>query len=318
MKRKSTLNTVFIICAVLLLAAVGLAATGAFGLGRYTYEHPERYTAGEAEIPGGIRNLDLDWLSGTVTLAYHAGDTVTLRESAEREISDDLRLRWWVDGDTLRVRFAGDGFRSWSLFGRSHRKALTLTLPEGLALGDVRIHTTSGDVVVPALTAEGLTLELTSGDVRAAAGVREVRVQATSGDVALTLTGPVQTVDVDVTSGNVSVTAEEAESVRMESTSGAVGLTAERAGEVSVRTTSGGVTAALGAFRSLDAEATSGNVRLTLPEEPGFTADVHQTSGSFSSGIPLRDAEGRRVCGDGSGAVRVSVTSGDIRIDPAR
>ncbi len=318
MSRRKTMTIGLAVCAVILIAAVALGMGGVFGLGRYTYENADKYTAGETEITAAVRNLDVDWLSGSVTVAYHDGSTVELRETSKKTIGGDMQLRWWVDGDTLRVRYAKDGVRTWHLFGGTQEKALTLTLPQGIALNDVKFHTTSGDVTVPALSAGTVALEQTSGNVRAAVSAEEIRLNATSGDIELTLTGPVKKADIGVTSGRITLTADETETVNINGTSGRVTLDVKKAGTVNIRTTSGDITAKLGAFTSLNVDATSGDLQLGLPEEPGFTAAVRQTSGSFSSSVALANTDGKHVCGDGSAAVNIHLTSGNIRIDPVR
>ena len=49
---------------------------------------------------------------GSVTLARHAGSTIEIAETAPGAISGDRALRWWLDGDTLRVQYAKSGFFS--------------------------------------------------------------------------------------------------------------------------------------------------------------------------------------------------------------
>ena len=44
--------------------------------------------------------------------------------------------------------------------------------------------------------------------------------------------------------------------------------------------------------------------------EPGYRADVSTSSGSFDYTVPLAKDGGGYVCGDGSGSLKVSVTSG--------
>ena len=336
MKNK-TMTIGLIVCAVILIAAVGLSVSGIFGLNRYTYENADSYTAGGTDaIPAaGVRNISVDWLDGKVTLARHGAQTIALSEVSKKEISDDLQLRWWVDGDTLRVRYAKSGAKTHSLFGGSLNKELTLTLPEGFAAADVYLHTTSGDLIVPALDADALTLDVTSGTVRATAAAGRITARATSGDISLTSTGAAKEIGVHVTSGNIAVEAVTADTLKAEMTSGSISVTAERIGDFSadatsgdvslraaaaerikVHTTSGRITVSTAEFSALDASATSGNMQFNLPAEPGFTARVEKTSGNFTYGVPLTMQGSDYVCGDGSASVKIHVTSGDIRIDP--
>ena len=53
----------------------------------------EGYTVGEASVSGEVRELDVSWLSGSVTVELTDGDAVTLREEPQPE-SSDARMRW--------------------------------------------------------------------------------------------------------------------------------------------------------------------------------------------------------------------------------
>ena len=45
----------------------------------------EGYTVGEASVSGEVRELDVSWLSGSVTVELTDGDVVTLREEPQPE-----------------------------------------------------------------------------------------------------------------------------------------------------------------------------------------------------------------------------------------
>ena len=72
-----------------------------------------------------------------------------MKESAKRALSDDEKLQWWVDGDTLRVQFTRPGIR-WNM----PEKELTITLPESIRLLQANIGTTSGEIEIPEMKAE--------------------------------------------------------------------------------------------------------------------------------------------------------------------
>ena len=128
---KSGIRAGVVICALVLIAAVAVGISGIWnGIG-YDYANAEAYTAGGASVSGVIRHLDVDWVSGRVAVAFHASGDTLIEETCDRDIPEDLRLRWWLDGDTLRVRFAKRGRMR---IGGSPQKTLTLTLPEDISL----------------------------------------------------------------------------------------------------------------------------------------------------------------------------------------
>ena len=163
MSRNNMLRIAMILCAVVLAAAVAVSLADGVG---YRYENSEKYTAGGGTVEGAVRNLDVDWIDGQVKVAYHGEPTVLISEASNKDISGDLQLRWWLDGDTLRVRYAKSGILrlNWNL-----DKELTLTLPQDIELRDVALSATSGALDIPSLKAESLKMHVTSGDIRAAA-----------------------------------------------------------------------------------------------------------------------------------------------------
>ena len=312
MNREQIIKIAMVVLVVVLLCAVIITSTGVInsdGIGGYA--NADMYTAGGTEITDEIRNIDIDWTCGKVTVAYHAENTVTLQESAKRDLSDDEQLRWWIEGETLRIRFAKLGIRL-----NTPEKFLTVTLPEGIELKNTAIHTTSGDIEVPKINVEEmLVLDSTSGDIRAAAEAKDAEINATSGDQKVRITGKAEIIRINSTSGNIEVEADEAAILEAASTSGCVSITAADGGAVKANSTSGNIYVALEKMDSLDIDATSGSVTAMLPAEPGFTAHVDTTSGSFSYGIALTRDGDNYVCGNGSVKVSIDTTSGDVLME---
>ena len=294
MSRAARLTTGLIICAVILVAAVTLGFGGIFQAMGFTYENAKKYTAGEADISDPVKNLDIEWINGTVRIQYHNENTILLREESKKKISKDMEMRWWMDGDTLRVQYAKSGFRMMGFWNQE--KELTVTLPEEIGFGDVVIGATSGDLEIPELKAENLSLEVTSGDINASADAAKISVGATSGDISVKTAEDTEKISVATTSGNISVEAENVD-------------------EVKAGCTSGGISVRLGKFETLKVSSTSGDVTAYLPEEPGFTAELDTTSGDVKYSLPLSKEGSAYVCGDGSGTVKIGTTSGDVRIE---
>ena len=313
MNRDQKIKIAMIICAMIVLCAVIITSTGIFGsAGIGTYANADKYTAGGTEITDRVRNLDVNWTSGKVILAYHAEETVTLEESAKRSLSEDEQMHWWLDGNTLHVQYAKAGIR-WNM----PEKTLTITLPEGIELDNATIQTTSGDIEVPALKANEIDLGSTSGDIDAAVEADMVRVGATSGDLKVRLNGAADTVSIGTTSGKINLETEKADTIKAGSTSGSITITADESREIKAGSTSGAISVTARKVEKLHASATSGAVTANLSEEPGFTAKIGMTSGSFSSDIALTKNGDTYVCGDGSAEIELGTTSGNIRIAAA-
>lgn len=330
MNKISPLKVLLLVCAAILVISVALGLKQAAVWSGYQYGDARQYTAGDAEITKAVKNLDIDWLNGAVHIAYHSGDSVLLSETSNRAIGADLRMRWRLDGDILRVRYAKAGLR---MYG-NQEKELTITLPEGIVLRDADIGVTSDKLDIPALEADSLRLEATSGDVSAAVKARILSADATSGTIALQVSGGAETISAVSTSGTIRVEAPGADRVRLNSTSGTIRAALEYADELeasstsggvhvriagklkkgSIETTSGGVRAETGALDKLKLDSTSGDVEVSLPAEPGFTVSVDSTSGRFEHSLPLTRQGDDYVCGDGSGKLEISTASGNISL----
>lgn len=328
MKTKSVIAIVLIVLAV----AAGLRFVGGPLKTALAVGDDSNYSVGNATITDPVRALDIDWTSGSVTIAYHADAAIELTETAAAPLSGDQQMRWWLDGDTLRVLYEKPGFSLGDLFN-SPKKDLTITLPEGCSLDSVKIDATSAEVTIPALTADELSLNVTSGAIDAVCDAARIDIDATSGDITLTATRPGADIDLGGTSGNIHVTADDASAVllhstsgtlqadigavgvlKANSTSGGVALTVGASERVEVGTTSGDVKVSLSAPKALDIDTTSGSVVVGLPDEPGFTAHLDTTSGAINYDLPLARQGDTYVLGDGSAQVNIDTTSGSISV----
>ena len=281
--------------------------------GYYTWSVADGYTSGGATVTDAVETIDIRWTSGSVTVGYHDADTVILEEEAVRPIEGNDRLRWKLDGKTLVVEYNTPGFLDFLNFTKPS-KALTVTLPKGIALKKADIIATSADIVVPELTAEEITLGSTSGDVKAEVTAPVVYGESTSGDVILKVNGKAENVKAGSTSGRLDLTLEEAEKADLGTTSGGVALEAGTLKDAKIGSTSGDIRVRVETFDTLKIGTTSGSVDAELSAEPGVTAEIYTTSGDFSSDLALSKNGNTWSCGDGSAKLAISTTSGDVKL----
>ena len=240
-----------------------------------------------------------------------------------------MQMRWWLDGDTLRVHYAKAGFR---LKG-NQQKELTVVLPEGMSFSEVNISATSGDLSIPSLQAERMTLATTSGDISADGEASKISAGATSGNIELKINGKskeisagttsgsvaieagtVEELNATCTSGRIRIAAEQADQVETGTISGSINLKITDAGKIKAGSTSGDITANLEKADSVKVNTTSGAVSVSLPEDPGFTAYLETVSGAIRYDIPLTKQGSSYICGDGSVKVEIGTTSGNITL----
>ena len=325
-------STILTIALIVVLAALAACAYFLFGssVGGITYADAEKYTVGGTTIASPVEDLIIDWTEGAVNIEYHEGDGIIVSEKADKELSEDNQLRWWLDGKTLRIRYAKAGIRlSFSL-----NKQLTVSLPDSLALQIADIGSTSGRLNIPYLTADEVRLASTSGDIDAVTVAKNLTASSTSGNMNICQDDDIETVKLDSTSGSIFCALGNVNSVNARSTSGGIQLTSwGEAGDADLRSTSGkihvdlacvdtlkvqstsgGFGGNVASFSSLKIDTTAGGVALNLLEEPGFTLKADSASGSFKSGISLKKDGRTYTCGDGSGSISISTSSGNIQI----
>ena len=204
---------------------------------------------------------------------------------------------------------------------------------ESVSLEDVRIDATSGEVNIPALQAEELTLKVTSGDIQARVNARKITGKLTSGRMELQAMEEAKEISLSATSGDIILEAAGAEKIGINITSGSIRAAVKKAGEIKLSSTSGDVQAVIGEAKKadigctsgkitvdiarwdkLDVHATSGDIKAMLAAEPGFTARIDTTSGKLESKLAMAQNGKDYICGDGSAQVKLHTTSGNITV----
>lgn len=316
---------------LVILAALCLALAGCASLSHLTYDHAEKYSGGEAQIASPVEALDIHWLDGGVTVAYHDESTVLLTETARRPLSEKEQLRWYLDGGTLRVQYAAAGSHSFN----NLQKRLTVTLPRDTVLASASISLTSGQIDADRLCAKDIELQATSGSVRAGSAADTLKILATSGNI--DLTAAANQIQLGVTSGHISARIEQAEELKIDATSGRVSAEIQRADRVKIGSTSGNIDCTVLKAGVCDINSTSGRVDAHLkgvPEKTSVnttsgavnvyvpaTAGVRMSLGAVSSakgrvslGLPVEGRDGEYLLGDGGAALTVSTVSGNITV----
>lgn len=198
----------------------------------------------------GIRDVQIDWRAGRVEVTRSADGSFHATETSRYDADPMLCT---TDGGVLRIKQqTGIGFFFFGFGSRS--STLTLQLPEkeyeafqlkmssgegsvtGINAASQRFELTSGDLRVDALQADSLTAKLTSGQLTGTgvaaraldAGTTSGRLslsgafsgitaKCTSGKITLDSSLVPDTLDVNVTSGDVGVTIPDNDGFVLES-----------------------------------------------------------------------------------------------------
>ena len=261
----------------------------------YTYENAAQYTAGPVTLDSFVQRIDIDWRSGNVSVQYHDEDYISVSENNTPALGSGNDLHYWLDGDTLRIRFAKSG----QLGTASLRdKDLTLLLPRDTVLRSLSIESVSADIFLQDITADEFELESVSGSIELldVSFADEMSAEAVSGDITVAAIGNAGSLDAETTSGNISATAISFSSIDLSSTSG----------RITAKTDS------LGWESSL--ESISGNIELHLAENAAFTARTSTLSGKFDSYFPYNKSDDVYLCGNGGPEIDIETLSGNVSI----
>ena len=206
-----------------------------------------------------IRKLDISWAGGGVYIQRSEQlSQIAVTEQADAELAESEKMRFLVDGDTLRVLFMDGTFHA----GLDAGKYLTVFIPAAMLdagqLEEVEVAASDAYIHVCADVARKLSLSTVSGEVRVmCASCPEIEIETESGGVSV-VDGAWREVSVDTVSGAVELA---------------------------------------GSAEELDVETASGDISLTLPEDSGFTLDLESPNGVVDSALIDREGT-LVACGD--------------------
>ena len=326
------------------LCALSLAGCSIGSTGGYAdYPDADKYTVGDASINGTVEALDIDWPAGTVDIVAGSGSAVNVSEKTEpADLEDDMRMRWYLDGTTLRIKYMAPSVQTTGFkFSLEIKKHLTVELPESIALSDVVIGAASADITAGGFSAKNIAINSSSGDIsfsqkdRAASvalgassgditavltGADAVSVGTSSGNIRIRQSGRVGSADRSASSGQITADLGDVREFKAGTSSGRITVSAKSAPSARLSASSGEITCGFGKMpESLDIGTSSGDVRLTLPADASFTADIKTSSGDVKCGFyALTDNEGTYVVGDGAAKVSIGTSSGDVTVQPEK
>lgn len=220
---------------------------------------------------GGL--LDLELVSGQITVTGVSGNLVTIRASAAE---GHVVLRASARLTTLRAERER---------GRSSNVRYEVGVPAGVR---VIMEATSGT-----LTARGIEADVDASTVSGSIELRDIggmaTVEAVSGEI--TASGVRGGIHIEATSGPVSIS-DAAGEVIVEHTSGDITLRDVRSRLVRIETVSGDLRfdGSIDPNGRYEFETHSGTIRLALPPTVGAELTLSTFSGSLSSDFPITPA----------------------------
>ena len=225
--------------------------------------------------PAAIREIKIEWISGSVTVEPGDVQEITFLESGNG--TDKYEMVWKQSGDELVIQYSkGSSTAGFGIHIDKGSKDLTVTVPRGWVCDSLELDTASTDLTVRDMIIREMEIDSASGTAKFEnCTVSSLDVDTASGDV--TFTGSLSELDFEAASASFTGVLENVpDKVKMDSMSG--GLT------------------------------------LTLPEDAGFTVSLDAMSSDFSSDFPTVKKNKSYVCGDGHCKIDVDAMSGDVSI----
>lgn len=242
------------------------------------YEDSPDYLTGGASISAqDIRALEINWVSGSITLTVTDGDQISFRENSG--LSEDDQLRYRVKDGQLIIQYC-QSKQFWFFGSNSHTppKNLTIEIPRSLAeqLSMLELDTVGARIEGSGLTARTCEIDSISGPVSLQdCSFRDLEMDTISGTLQF--------------SGN-------ADNVELDSMSGSLELYLDRVPQ------------------GLEADTVSGDVQLTLPADASFSIALDTVSGDLSSQFPTTKHGDVYYCGNGGNEFRIDTVSGNVTI----
>ncbi len=268
-----------------------LAGCSFASMTNYVYENGDQYTAGDREISGTVATIDIDYLSGDVTVVEADTDHISIRETSKKPLDDERKVHTWLDGSTLYVRYCASAK---GLDLSNLDKKLTIEIPRDMEL-------------------DCFKAELSSGDIEASCAAKDIRVEASSGNIRMDQHGNSENIRLEASSGNVGLNAESADKAELTASSGNITVKADSIVTFKSESSSGdGDISFIKLPEMSDIRATSGDVTIFIPKDADLTAQITTSSGDLYSEIGFSKNNENYVCGNGTNRMKVETSSGNV------
>ena len=275
--------------AFITLGLLSLSLTGC-GTRMSVYPNSDKYLKGNQEYEQNIDTLDIDWISGSVTLVEDATIEGVKIEEETNLTNEKEQVHTYLSEGKLLVKYFASGHSCSKPF--NVKKDLTITYKPGLK--EIKIDLTSGSVKAETMTSQLVDVDITSGSV----------------DVG-TITS--HNVKLDATSGSMKVDTLVSEKVKTSFTSGSCTINHVTAEEYNGTSTSGTYNIGFTGVNYATFDMTSGNLNMTIPEA-GARVKVTKTSGNVVTQRECTIDNNVYTFGDGIADIKVTMTSGKVVI----
>ena len=205
------------ILSAIILPVLGLSMVSCTSM--TSYADADKYLIGSQTYTGELKTLDIDWISGQVTLIEDSTAT-SISVVEENDLPDEKKVHSYFHDGILNIKYWESGLRA--RFIDSSQKHLYVTYP---SLENLDVDLTSGKLATGKITAKTVNVDLTSGSMDFDGITCDtINADLTSGSITInnleTGTG-----EFDCTSGSITIQHSKADSLSFDLTSGKIDLT---------------------------------------------------------------------------------------------
>ena len=224
-----------------------------------------------------IREIEIEWVAGSITLMPADVDTIQVAESDPAE--SKYAMVWKQSGDKLVIRFCENAKLDFN-FGITINdviyKDLTILVPMDWECDSLEVAAASATLDVRNLLIKEVDFDGASGECRFEnCVINELDLDTASGDVFFT--GSLKSLDCDAASASVTAVFSNVPS-------------------------------------RIDMDSMSGDLDITLPTDSGFTVSMSALSSNFHSDFDYSLSNSGYRHGDGSCRISMDAVSGDLYI----
>ncbi len=253
------------------LCALAVTLTGCKDTVSYEkYDNAKSYRIGSVSFTADrIKEIDVDWMGGTVEIEQSTADEVQIVEEEGLE-SDAERMHYYLDERTgeLSVKYCESGLRGTV---RESNKNLRIVVPATVSL---ELDVVSAKVTVGSVTLKECAIETASGKLIAE------RIECVSADF-------------DTVSGEIQISELVTNECSMETASGNLSVVKLMTKELEADSDSGEMRFGLATACNAELESASGNVTLLLGADLGASIRFTSKSGEFKTGREYSRANDR-------------------------
>ncbi len=267
----------FLLTGILVSVCIGITLGGKILEGSFLVSPgiQGEYQTSEGTVPAGeIRDLQIEWVAGSITVQAAQTDTISFTENYYG--AEPKPMIWKQSGDKLIIQYC-EPYISIGFFQTTvYTKDLVITVPEDWICDALSIDSVSAKIQVSGLNSSSIDLDNVSGDcIFEACSTVDFDLETVSGEV--DFQGVMENLDCDSVSANCEIRLQNEP-------------------------------------KSIDMDGVSCDLILYLPHNCGFTVSLDSASGDFESDFPFSMKNGNYIHADGSCKIHMDSASGDIRI----